>query len=164
MDYLRLFGFLLCTSISAAINFPDSWVGKWGGQVQLEAQSIFMTLEIKKTDETRYEWIIQYAGEPKRSYELLVKDKARGRYVIDEKNQILIDQIYENDTLTSAFTVNNRLIVFQYQMIAEGIRINAPLFSDRPTVVSGPQELPVASFRMVSRQNGLLRKLNDQLQ
>lgn len=155
---LRLLPFLLFSSLALAADFPESWVGTYEGEVTGAALPTTMRLTIERRTNERYRWAIQYSGEPERNYELIAMDAKAGKYVIDEKNGIVIDNFYRGGVLHSMFTVAGKLIVFQYELTEAGMRIDSPSFSATPSRFSGTEALPVNSFPLLNIQRGLLPK------
>ncbi|MEO1257418.1 MAG: hypothetical protein AAFZ15_01430 [Bacteroidota bacterium] len=108
-----------------AQGFPEAWAGIWKGEMTNHnvkgKQSQFpMELHILPTDSAHvWTWRLVYHpnDRPKdaRNYQLVLKDKAAGHYVIDEKNGILLDAYYIDERLISNFSIgNNEIMSVQY--------------------------------------------------
>ena len=107
---------LLCQS---NVDFPNSWVGKWKGDMQIYAgpiltQTLPMQLHIMPTDSSNtFTYRIIYgqdtvAGD--RPYLIKVIDAKKGRYLIDEQNSIKIEAFLLGNQLTSCFEVQGNMI------------------------------------------------------
>lgn len=104
-------------------NKLAAWLGTWKGMLQVNSangknMNFPMTLNIQPTDTSnRYSWTIVY-GEGSsmqiRPYELL--DKGNDRYIIDEKNSIVLDAYMLGNTLVTRFEVKGSLLMITYQL------------------------------------------------
>lgn len=149
--------FLLAATGYAA-DFPESWEGTWIGKMKGGPSEIEMRLVIAPIDSGRWHWRITYGNEPERPYQLHVVDQAKGHYLIDEQNGILIDQYLVEDRLSAAFTVNGKLILFDYEMTPNGISIVAPSFNLANFRTTAGAGATVCSFALGGTQRGLLEK------
>lgn len=112
--------------------FPKSWEGRYLGTLEIFSaeksipQEVEMELIIEQVglDPKKWEWKIIY-GENKikgmREYQLIVKDKEKGQYVIDERNSIMLDAQFINGKLFSRFSVMGNLILATYKKEGEYI-------------------------------------------
>ncbi len=109
------------SSISAqtTFEFPESWQGKWKGEMEIFAggklaQKLPMQLHILPTDSAGiFTYRIVYgtdtlAGD--RPYLIRAIDKAKGKFVIDEQNSIKIEAYLLGNSLTSAYEVEGNFI------------------------------------------------------
>jgi hypothetical protein len=133
-------------------SFPDSWIGKWRGKLDVwggdgKRQTLHMDFEVAKTDEPdRYRWVIQYQGQPKRNYELVVRDAEKGQYAIDEKNTIVIPAQYVAGDLISVFSVMGNHLAFRYRMVGEEIVLDVIMTKVAPTGKTGGEgRIPTVS-------------------
>lgn len=107
----------------ASAAFPESWIGHWSGDALLDngtgsPRPFAMEMVIAATqDPTRFVWTIIYdghgsdgAGRQERRYHLLVRDRAAGRFAIDEENGIVIESRLLQGTLLSHFEVQGTRI------------------------------------------------------
>ena len=152
---------MLFSSLLLAAQFPEDWVGIYEGEVSGAATPTIMRLRIEKLCDDRYRWAIQYSGESERAYELITIDKKAGKYIVDEKNGIVIDHFLREGTLYSAFTVNSKWIVFKYTLNDKGILIESQFFSTTPSRTSGTDQFRVESFLLANIQRGLLKRAGD---
>lgn len=161
--------------VAPAAEFPASWAGHWRGQARLvqpgQGGMTFTTeLIIKPTDDpNRWQWTIIYdgaAGRQERPYTLVVKDRAKGRYTIDEGQSIEIDTALIDGTLFSHFVVQGNQISTrervenagtpQERLIIEMVTTNA----DRARDTGGEGGVPVVrTFAPLSLQTAELRRL-----
>lgn len=147
-----------------------SWMGTWKGQLTINNTkdnkqiTVPMTLNIQPTDSsTRYSWTLIY-GEGSsmqiRPYELL--DKGNGKFVIDEKNSILLDAYMMGNTLVTRFEVKGSLLMITYQLQAIDKQIIFRVYSgkNKPLNKTGGQKnVPeVTTYPMSVVQEAYLKK------
>ncbi len=163
------------STLSFAQNsFPKSWVGDYAGNLEIYAvdsigMQVKMKLGIHPTEQDSvYHWIITYEFKGKedvRSYELKMIDKEKGHYQIDEKNSIVIDSYYRNETFTSFFEVNKSVIITSHRREGDGIEfeIIASLLDPISTTGNGiidDEAIPeVISYPIKGRQRCILKKI-----
>lgn len=171
---LILFISLSINSFSQNNSFPNTFVGEWSGNLEImgvdsTSMNVQMSLSIEVTEnDSIYKWETTYvlsdSIQDTRSYELVLVDKSTGHYVIDEKNSIVMDAYYKNNTLTSFFSVMESFILFSYTL--EGNSMVVDVFS-APTKSVGitggneidGEEIPeVNSFKIIGRQRAVLAK------
>ena len=163
---------MVCSLAPAQSSFPESWVGNWKGELQwfrtgtTEPQNVNMELRIQKGDSAgNYTWHLVYGSvsEDSRPYLLRAKDAAKGHWVIDELNGIVLDQFWVANKFCGAFMVQNNTIVNNYwidngKMIIEFYSLGA-----KPIVTTGlgTDESPkVDSYRVGSYQKAILSRIN----
>jgi hypothetical protein len=124
-----------------------------------------MELRIQKGDSAgNYTWHIIYgsAAEDSRPYLLKAKDAAKGHWVIDELNGIVLDQFLVGNKFCGAFTVQNSTIVNNYWMENGKMMIEFYSLAAKPinTTGNGTDESPsVDSYRVGSYQKAVLNRL-----
>lgn len=99
-------------------SFPKDWEGKWEGVVEWykgasqTPEKVPMSLAVFP-DTVGWSWKITYGQKTDdvRPYILLPKDTAKGHWVIDEKNGIVIDQFFVGGRLTGVFTVQQSTLL-----------------------------------------------------
>ncbi len=149
-------------------DFPGKWLGRWKGELSWfagnssEARKVNMELHIRPTDSThRYSWQIMYgsAAEDNRPYLLIAKDAAKGHWVIDENNGIVLDQYWVANKFSGAFTVQNSTIVNSYWLEGDELHVEFYSISAKPVAVTGKgtEDSPsVSSFQVKSYQKAVL--------
>ena len=167
-----------CSKKHTSINnfpkekFPEAWVGNWSGELFIYntkglKQKIPMGLEIQPTAKKEvFTWALIY-GEDKekgrRSYELNIKDVEKGRYVIDEKNSILLDCYLYHNKLYSRFRVMDNVLLCTYekqgdQIIFEVISGNQKAVSTTGGEKVEGEDIPeVKSFDIIVSQRAVLK-------
>jgi hypothetical protein len=162
-----------CTSIAAQQIFPDSWIGNYKGNLEIYGvdnvqMELPMALEIYKKSDTIYQWKITYDFKGKidvRDYELKVIDKAKGNYLIDEKNDILINAYYKSEIFTSFFEVMDSFIVASYKREFDDIEFEIIASNKKQNSISGGtiianDSIPkVISYLVNGRQKARLKKV-----
>lgn len=165
-----LFCFAASVAFSQASNsFPASFIGTWKGKLQwiragMPTEEFSMQLRIQRADTAgQFTWQINYGEDNKdiRPYLLKAIDTAKGHWVIDETDGIILDSYLHGNCLQGAFTVNNNTIVDNY-CIADG-KMNVEFFSirlgDKKESGKGTADVPtVTSYRIGSYQVGKLSK------
>jgi hypothetical protein len=164
---------LVTRSVSFAQSaFPENWTGNWKGELQwyktgeTEPQKVNMELRIQKGDSAgNYTWHIIYgsAAEDSRPYLLKAKDAAKGHWVIDELNGIVLDQFLVGNKFCGAFTVQNSTIVNNYWVEDDKLMIEFYSLGAKPLVTTGlgTEESPkVDSYRVGGYQKAILSRIN----
>ena len=133
---------ILLIFLSTALNaqqFPQDFTGHWEGELQWfqtgrkGPQKVRMQLVILPADTAgQYLWQLIYGEkqEDNRPYLLKPVDTAKGNWVIDEKNGIVLDQYWIANRFTGTFTVQQATILNNYwledgKLIAEFYSISA---------------------------------------
>ena len=166
--------FLFLLSFSFSTNaqqpFPQSWQGKWRGQLKwyktgkTEPQEVNMELRIRPTDSINvWVWQIIYGDATKdnRPYFLSCKDSAGVHWQINENNGIILDQFFIANKLSGAFTVQNSTIINNYWMEDDKLMVEFYSISAKPiaTTGSGTKDSPsVDSYKVGSYQKAVLLK------
>lgn len=167
---LTLCCFLLFITAIAQQDFPASFLGHWQGELlwykqgAKEPQKVPMQLIIQPSDSAgQYTWQIIY-GESKqdnRPYILKPVDTAKGHWIIDERNSIILDQYWLGNKFTSAFTVGNNTIVDSYWIENGSLMVEFFSISSKPVNTTGgkEKEIPlVDSYGVRGYQKAVLRK------
>ena len=152
--------------------FPKDWVGIWKGELiwirsgQTDTSRVAVQLRIHPADSINtFTWQIIYgsAGEDNRPYLLKPVDPARGHWVVDEKNGILLDQFLIGNRLCGAFTVQQSTIINHYWLEGNRLMIEFSSIGAKPLHSSGKgtEESPVVnSYKVASYQKAELRREN----
>lgn len=165
------------TAAAKRAGFPAAWVGHWRGPAQVirpDGQTMEFTTEliVKPTDDpARWQWTIIYdgaAGKQERAYELIVRDAAKGRYAIDEKQGIVIESALIGDTMFSQFVVQGNRITTREKLEGAGTpaeRISVEMITTldgKPETSGGKEGIPeVHSHRPVSLQRASLTRVEE---
>lgn len=163
----------LTTATTDSLSFPESWMGVWEGQLSIYsvkglAQQLPMELHILATDSTdRFIWRLVY-GEDKeagaRNYELVVKDRAKGLYVVDELNSIQLECYLINGKLFSWYLVEDILIMITNEVRGEEMVFEVIAGSHTPVSITGEGEIegeeisPVSTYPVRSSQKAILTR------
>ncbi len=119
-----LFFILSIATINAQDTFPESWIGNYKGDLLIYSvdsikMNVQMELKIAKTEkDSIFDWTIIYDLKEKkdtRTYSLVIVDREKGLYQIDERNSIIIDAYLHNQNVfTSFFKVEKSFIIATY--------------------------------------------------
>lgn len=151
-------------------SFPNNWVGHWKGELNWYKtgnevpQKVAMELHIQPADSFgHFTWQLIYgsSSEDNRPYELQAIDKAKGHWVIDEKNGIVLDQFFVANKFCGAFTINNTTIVNNYWIENEKLMVEFFTLAAKPitTTGKGTEEIPlVDSYRIGGYQKAILTR------
>ncbi|NOT91548.1 hypothetical protein [Ferruginibacter sp.] len=158
------------TSPIATSNFPAAFTGNWKGQLQWmvngkPTQTFTMQLRIQPTDSAnQYTWQIIYGDDVKdnRPYILKPVDTAKGHWIIDENDGIILDSYVHGNSIHGAFTVQGNTIVDNYKV--EDGKMQVEFFSiklaDKNQSGKGTAETPfVDSYKISSYQTGVLARV-----
>lgn len=153
-----------------ATTFPHTFIGNWKGKMQWmvagkPSQTFSMQLRIQPADTAgQYTWQIIYGDDNKdnRPYILKPVDTAKGHWIVDENDGILLDSYVHGNAVHGAFTVQGNTIVDNYKV--ENGKMYVEFFSiklsDKKQSGKGTEETPfVDSYRISSYQTGILTKL-----
>jgi hypothetical protein len=154
-----------------AILFPQSFMGHWKGTLywyptgKPDPQTVNMELHILPGDSAgQYTWQIVYGKvtDDNRPYVLKAVDSAKGHWVIDEKNGIMLDSYWVGQHFCGAFTVQGNTILDSYWI--ENGQLHVEFFSYKQTPLAttgkGTEDSPkVDSYRIGSYQKAVLMKM-----
>lgn len=163
---------LACGCASEPARFPEDWLGSWSGEVTPHSsrgagERFGMRLDIARTDDpARFDWTITYsgsAGTQVREYSLLVRDAAAGRYAIDERNGIVLEQQLLGGAFYSWFDIGGSRLCVRERLVRAGeagehIEVEIASARDRDAVSTGPNG-EVSSLPLVSVQQAQLRRV-----
>lgn len=156
-------------------TFPENFIGNWKGTLQWmmagkPPQSFQMQLRIQPADSAgQYTWQIIYGEDNKdnRPYILKPIDTAKGHWLVDERDGILLDTYVHENCVHGAFSVQGSTIVDNYCIENAGTdscKMQVEFFSirlgDKRQSGKGNEETPyVDSYRIGSYQRGVLHKM-----
>lgn len=138
---------------------PEKWLGTWRGPLSLRPPvagfpaTSPMELRISALGAGRWGWVIAYSGQPERVYELRATTTT-GAFVLDEKNGIFLDEVFEGEELLCAFEVDSRLLLTRYTHLGEAVRYETRTFKKGEP---GPNK--VASRKATGFQSALLKRV-----
>jgi len=162
--------FVLLTSFYSFSQqkFPESWIGSWKGNLEIYApdgkvkQTVPMEIQINTlNEEKKWQWKIIYNTTDIRNYELVEVDATKGKFYIDEKNNILIDVAVFGNKTFSNFEVQGFTIFDTHTLIDDTIvfELNTSQSKDTRTSGDGTEEIPtVKSFPQIGYQKAILKK------
>jgi hypothetical protein len=171
MRIVLVFILLPLTSWSQGDNFPTAWKGVWKGELhwftgnEKVPKGIPMELHIKQQDTAdQYSWQLIYgsATEDNRPYTLKPKDAAKGHWVIDENNGIILDVYLVANRLSAAFSVQGSTIFNNYWMENDSLYVEFYSISAKPVAVTGKgtSDSPlVNSYQVKSYQKAVLSRI-----
>ncbi|MEM6313525.1 MAG: hypothetical protein AAF743_05535, partial [Planctomycetota bacterium] len=144
---------------------PEVMLGEFVGTVALEGpdgvrQQVPMKLEVVP-DGKGVTWIITYGeGEAAqvRPY-VLLPTEASGRFIVDERNGLLIDHTLVGNTLHGGFTINDSFITTRYAFNEEGVEVELVTFvGPRRTSQTFDGSFEVTSPTVAGLQHGTLER------
>lgn len=155
--------------------FPASWCGYWEGDLEIigpqgTIQTLPIAYDIQSTDEdSTYIWAIIYGEDivaGRRDYRLIVKDRSKGHYLVDEQNSIMIDSYLINNELISWFEVEGNLLSTSLSMKNEQLH-HKIIFTKKSnavesgnTIVKNDTIPKVTSYPLYNIQSAILTKKN----
>ena len=171
MNYFLLACIVLLSSVAAgAQRFPHAFTGHWQGQLHwykpgsTTPQVVPMQLVVQPADTAgHFTWQLMYGagGKDNRPYLLKPVDTARGHWVIDERNGIVLDSYWIGNQFSSAFTVGGTTIVNNFSLQGDSLLVEFRSFGAKPIAITGGTEKevpPVDSYNMRSYQKAILQK------
>jgi hypothetical protein len=154
-------------------SFPASFIGNWKGtlrwykQGSKEPQKVMMELRVQPSKDSvgQFTWNLIYGSPSKdnRPYVLKPIDTAKGHWVIDEVNTIIIDQFWVGNTFSGAFSVGGVTIVNNYWREGDKLMVEFISYPTKPLTVTGKgtEEVPsVDSYEIRSYQKAVLVRGN----
>jgi hypothetical protein len=160
--------FLFAGTRLMAQDFPGKFTGHWQGELlwypagKKEPQKVKMQLIILPADTAgQFTWQLIYGdkNEDNRPYLLKPVDTARGHWLVDERNGILIHQYWIGQRLTNAFTVQSATILNSYWLEGNSLVAEFYSFSSSPVATTGrgTEEVPmVSSYGLGAYQKAIL--------
>lgn len=165
-----IFLFVLAAGSARSQEFPRDFTGHWDGELQWfqpgkpEPRKIRMQLVLKPTDTVNvYTWHLIYGekNEDSRPYLLRSVDSAKAHWVIDERNDIILDYFWLGSHFAGTFTVGSGTIFNHFslngdELVAEFYSITAKPVN---TTGKGTDDIPfVESYAARSYQKAVLKK------
>ena len=162
---------LLVATAAHAQNFPLDFVGHWKGEIawyqqgKSEPRKFAMQLRILPTDTAgHYTWQIIYGDKEtdNRPYVLKPVDTAKGHWMVDEQNGIILDQYWAGGKLHGVFSVGGSLIFNTYWLEKGALQVEFTSMPATPQARTGygTEESPhVDSYNVKSVQRGTLVKV-----
>jgi hypothetical protein len=166
-----LFSFVLFAS--AQKPFPESYVGKWKGNLEILTKDgpattdvINVTFDVAPVSKNVYQWRTTYdtkTGPMVKDYKLIVDTLVKGHYTIDEGDSIVLDGYYIGQKLYCTFEVDALLFFSTYEKQGDRIIFEiafGPFTSPRKT---GDVKLPagivprVMAYKTESVQRAVLK-------
>ena len=114
--------------------------------------------------EDRVRWVIGYKGQPRRNYELVTVDAAKGQYKIDEKNSIEITAHLLGDELVSVFAVAGNQLVARYRLLNQDtLAYEVILWPQQASGLTGGQKgIPVVTnYTPTNVQKAVLKRVKE---
>lgn len=169
---LGLVFMLLSSHLFSQTAFPKSWEGNYKGELQIFGVDsarikLPMKLDILQKSDSVYQFKISYDFKGKediRDYELKIVDAKSGKYVIDEKNTIVIEAYYKMGILTSFFEVMDSYIISTYTKMNDDLIFEIISADGKNPKSSGnakfeSEDIPeVKSYLVNGRQKAVLIK------
>lgn len=155
--------------------FPACFTGNWAGKLQWmvagkPTKSFTMQLFIQPADTPgHYTWQIIYgdpsaplSAEDNRPYLLKPVDSAKGHWVVDERDGIVLDSYVHGNSIHGAFTVKGNTIVDNYSILNGRMHVEflSTRLEEKTRSGKGTEATPfVDSYKISSYQSGILMKV-----
>jgi hypothetical protein len=154
----------LLVALPARAELPDAWLGTWTGSCTTGApgtpgEPLGMDLEVAPAPEgTGWAWRTTYhqpgQAPQLRDYRLLPTDQP-ARFLVDERNGIVLDAVLHQDVLYQNFYLpsNGRTLPVRWERRGNTLEVEMPVYATRPgRTTTGPGGIQVTSFSMLSLQ------------
>lgn len=173
MKYLLIVcGFFVTLICSAQtennIIFPEDYLGVYKGVLEIESQngnqSIPMEFHLKATDSVnKFNYTIIYVINDKpspREYTLIVTNRDKGLYKIDENNGIILDARLVGTTLTSVFEVQDNLLITTERFFNTYMTFDIVFSAKSQSIVTTAENegINVTSYPITTTQTARLEK------
>jgi hypothetical protein len=160
---------LNANSARAQFRFPEDWQGVWRGSCSNTGPGgkqtyapVQMNLTILPQNSQRWQWKIEYISGEKQVRDYLLKpvDAAKGHWLIDENNGILLDNFSIHGGLVlEAFTVGQTLIHGRHQRLDGNLlKVELSSYNLQGVRKSGAEPFPVSSLTLLSLQDCDLKR------
>lgn len=153
---------LALISALAPVQFPKDFVGVWKGDLNWgkpgvsEVSHMPTTLTIQPKQDGTYTYQLKYGETPLRDYLLRAKDEAKGLWVIDEGQGVLLDQVWIDECLTGAFGVGKATVISRLRK--EGKNLIMEMITHENTAsYTSPAPNEVSVFRITGTQRVVLK-------
>jgi hypothetical protein len=152
-------------------NFPADFIGNWKGSIEWRVagkptKNIPTQLKIQPADTAgQYTWTILYGDDhiDYRPYLLKPVDTAKGYWVVDERDGIVLDSYVHGKSIHGAFTLGESTLVDNYKVEDGKLYIEFFTFrlNEKKTSGRGTPETPfVDSYPITAYQSGVLTKVD----
>ena len=172
---MRYFTFFFCfflvsnTLFSQKLTntFPENAIGIYKGDLHISSargnQIIPMEFHLKATkDSLRFNYVLMYNKSP-RNYTLVVKDKEKGVYEVDENNGIILPSKFAGNTLFSFFEVQGNLLSSRFAFYKDRLEFEILFTALKNKVKTGgiSEKIPeVIGYPISTVQKAILKKVN----
>lgn len=172
LHLIKIFFMLLVIATRAGEStpppLPATWDGVWRGDIEVLAGGATQhraTMELRVQPVAGSDaktWTLTYSGQSPRKYEIR-PTAAAGRFIMDEKNGVLIEEQLIGDTLHSAFQVGDVLLTSRFEKRGNELAVEITTFAvAEPSPKSSAKPLAVSlPFRSIQR--GLLHQAAESL-
>lgn len=163
--------FSIVSKAQVKTSFPQDFTGKWKGTLEwhrsgaAQSQPVNMELYILPSTDTagQFTWHLIYgsATQDSRPYLLKPIDTAKGHWLIDELNGIMLDQFWVGNRFCGSFTVGNSTIVNSYYIENGQLIVEFIAYTAKPVAKTGKgsEDSPfVDSYTIKSFQRAVLKK------
>lgn len=156
------------------LDFPFDALGYWEGILEIYSvdslvQSVNMSIHIEETSDNQvYSWQITYnpgENEDQRNYLLLIFNKMKGHYKIDEDNGIVLDAFLLNNKLVSDFEVQGTRLKTINTFLGEKMIFEVYAGPIKEINITGDMKVednvipPVKSFNLTTYQRAVLKRI-----
>jgi hypothetical protein len=164
---------LLVTAAAAPAGadtaLPAAWDGVWKGMTVIDSsaakpQQVPMELHVAAVaDSSAKTWKILYGagdGQSTRDYTIAPVPNEPGRFLVDEKNGLFLDNYLLGNLLTSQFTVSGNLVTTRFELHGDTIAVEMTIYdakTPRQSKLTGAA-IEVSSYRWKSTQHGVLTR------
>ena len=147
--------------------FPDDFLGVYKGTLEITnpkgTQEIPMEYHLLKTDSiNKFDYKLVYNGQP-RNYTLVIKDREKGIFEVDENNGIILPTFLNSNTLHSFFEVQGNLLSSRAKFSKKKLEFEILFTSLKNKVKSGgiSEDIPeVFGYPISVFQKAILEKVN----
>jgi hypothetical protein len=157
------------TSAGSDTTLPAAWDGVWKGMTVIDSgtpkpQQVPMELHVAAVaDSSVKTWKILYGagdGQSTRNYEIAPVPNEPGRFLVDEKNGLLLDNYLLGNVLLSQFTVSGNFVSTRFELRGDIIEVEMTIYdakTPRQSKLTGAA-IEVNSYRWKSTQHGTLTR------
>ena len=122
-----------------------------------------MEFHLKATkDSLKFNYVLMYNKSP-RNYTLVIKDKEKGIYEVDENNGIILPSKFSGNTLFSFFEVQGNLLSSRFAFYKDRLEFEILFIALKNKIKTGgtSEKIPeVTGYPISTIQSASLKKIN----
>ncbi len=165
---------LLSNALAAQQSFPAEWAGRWEGTLTTLSppdsvrNRIPVSLTISRASDSTWTWRTVFNADTVRGlrdYRLIVRDATSGKYALDERNGVILEETLIDRTLISVFQVGTQVLESRYAITGDTLTHDIVFWNATPTTTSrgsganSEGGVGITSNRVLGRQRAVFTRV-----